>query len=302
MFTLPKLTRMSPSSQPSRSDLTRYLCYVGPVDQQPSLLPVPWYVGGSVCSPDGHQKASLQEVLHVVDTHAVRLGIKDNTECASGTLVKVNGHLMVATARHVVDVLFRGPEGQIVMGGFDLSNPCPPPPNLAGRLRLTGKGFDVEDILFPETVSNEFMGETLSHPDVALLKLKHDIPMTRFACCHGAALLAPHDDLICFAAGFPADYTDMCLCANGDDFAVDTDKGVTFYSMRGLAKGQGTLVRASGESKATHDTFGGMSGGGLFVRIHGAWHYAGTVFLEYPRGAAEALYAVAAAEIVRLIP
>jgi hypothetical protein len=71
--------------------------------------------------------------------------------------------------------------------------------------------------------------------------------------------------------------------------------------MRGMAKGKGTLVRASGESKATHDSFGGMSGGGLFVRFHGAWHYAGTVFFEYPKGAAEALYAVAAAEIVGLV-
>lgn len=271
------------------------------MEQQPSLLPVFWYVGGAVSSPDGQQKASLQEVLRVVDTHVVRLGIKDNTQCASGTLVKVNGHLMVATARHVADVLFRGPEGQIVMGGFDLSNPYPPPPNLAGRLQLTGKGFDIEDILFPETISNEFMGETLSHPDVALLKLKHNIPMSRFACCHGAGLLAPHDDLICFAAGFPADYTDMCLCANGDDFRVGSEKGITFYSMRGLAKDKGTLVRASGESKATHDSFGGMSGGGLFVRFLGGWHYAGTIFLEYPKNAADALYAVAAAEIVKLV-
>jgi hypothetical protein len=211
---------------------------------------------------------------------------------ASGTLVNIGGHLRIATARHVAKKLdMDGDLTPIIAHGLF--------PDTAGQTGWGYRQLKVEGIDYLDKLADDIEGIACPHPDVALIKLETTFPLDRYASCWGGVLMEPITEPV-FAIGFPDDYFNQVMPIKGNQPTSFEIQGVRIYRMAGLD--QGTVVRKSGASSATHRSFSGLSGGGLWAYISNSWHFVGVMFLESsPELVAEAVYAVAANELTKLV-
>lgn len=211
---------------------------------------------------------------------------------ASGTLVNIGGHLRIATARHVAEKLdWEGDRTPIIAHGLFSDT--------AGETGWGYRQLKVVGIDYPPQLADNIEGIACPHPDVALIELETTFPPDRYAPCWGGVLLEPITEPV-LAIGFPDHYHNMVLPIKGNQPTSFDVQGVRIYRMDGLD--QGTLVRKSATCPASHRSFSGLSGGGLWAYISGSWHFVGVMFLETsPELVAEAVYAVAANELTKLV-
>jgi hypothetical protein len=253
---------------------------------------------GGILSRDSRTVAPKAELAEAVFKHTVGVGIpgRDGLVRATGTLVNIRGHLRIATARHVVEAMYRGTEGEIAISGYRLLQPYQPTASHA----VTGDAeyFKVRQIQLPQNLATTFQGEDCPFPDVGLIELEHTFEIARYTECWGGVLTPPIHDVMA-AIGYPAHYQDQCVCVIGDDPEVVVEHGIRLYLMQGLSRG--TLVRVRGASAADHQSLGGMSGGGLWAYIPSlGWTYVGVVFFESGNNRADVIYSTASNELTQL--